>query len=239
MNANPVSNDIALRIGLAARELPDTTPAAILKVLEEIIGLPPTPAKLKKVSVKHLKTACDGIFANHSMAELKEAAAYLRGEKEVIFDDDSLPKPVAYAEGDMPGSIRVALASNSGESLDGHFGSCTRFLIYQVSGDESRLIAVRTGETESTDTEDKMSARADAVGDCQLLYVVSIGGPAAAKVVRRNVHPIKLPSGGEAKDLLVNLQQSLKGSPAPWLAKVMGMSVEERIRFELAEEDDE
>ncbi len=237
MNNNPVSNDIALRIGLAARELPDTSAATMMKVLDDIIGLPPTPAKLKKVSVKHLKTACEGEFAEFTTAELKEAAAYLRGEKQVDFDDESLPKPVAYEEGDMPGSIRVAIASNSGESLDGHFGSCSRFLIYQISGEEFRLIDVRTGTTESTDTEDKMTVRADAVGDCQLLYVVSVGGPAAAKVVRRNVHPIKRPAGGEAPDLLKDLQESLKGQPAPWLAKVMGMSTEDRIRFQLEEED--
>lgn len=236
MNA-PVSNDIALRIGLAARELPETTPAVLLNVLEDIIGLPPTPAKLKKVSVKHLKTACDGKLAEFSMAELKEAAAYLRGEKNIDFDDGDLPKPVAYVEGDMPESIRVALSSNSGESLDGHFGSCTRFLIYQVSASEIRLIDVRTGTTDSDDTEDKMAARADAVKDCQLLYVVSIGGPAAAKVVRRNVHPIKRPTGGEASQLLADLQESLKGSPAPWLAKVMGQNAEERVRFELEEAD--
>lgn len=237
MNANPVSNDIALRIGLAARELPDTTPAAVLSVLEDIIGLPPTPAKLKKVSVKHLKTACDGKFADFTTASLKEAAAYLRGEKEIDFDDDSLPKPVAYEEGDMPGSIRVAIASNSGESLDGHFGSCSRYLIYQVSSEEVRLIDVRTATNEGTDTEDKMSARANAVGDCQILYVVSVGGPAAAKVVRRNVHPIKRPTGGEAPELLADLQANLKGNPAPWLAKVMGQSTEERVRFELEGED--
>ncbi len=234
----PVSNDIALRIGLASRELPDTTPATMMKVLNDIIGLPPTPAKLKKVSVKHLKSACDGEFSHIPAANLKEAAAYLRGEKSVEFDDDSLPKPVAFEEGDMPGSIRVAISSNSGESLDGHFGSCTRYLIYQVSAQEIRLIDVRTGQTESEDSEDKMSARADAVGDCQLLYVVSIGGPAAAKVVRRNVHPIKRPVGGDAPVLLADLQENLKGQPAPWLAKVMGMCVEDRIRFQ-QEEDDE
>jgi hypothetical protein len=34
-------------------------------------------------------------------------------------------------------SIRIACASNRGERLDGHFGSCARFLIYQVSATDS------------------------------------------------------------------------------------------------------
>ena len=38
-----------------------------------------------------------------------------------------------YQEGDMPNSIRIAVASNTGEQLDGHFGSCHRYLIYQLS----------------------------------------------------------------------------------------------------------
>lgn len=235
MNAQPVSNDIALRIGLAARVLPDTTPQQIFKVLEDLIGLPPTPSKLKKISVRQLKSACDGALGEIPTAQLKEAAAYLRGEVDIDFNDDSLPKPVAYEEGDMPGSIRVALASNSGESLDGHFGSCVRFLVYQVSATESRLIDLRRPAVDFDNQEDKMAARADSIKDCQLLYVVSIGGPAAAKVVRRNVHPIKRPTGGDAPELIADLQGSLAGKPAPWLAKIMGQGTEERIRFEREE----
>ena len=40
----------------------------------------------------------------------------------------------------MPGSIRVACASNGGEVLDGRSGSARRFLIYQVSAETVRLI---------------------------------------------------------------------------------------------------
>jgi Dinitrogenase iron-molybdenum cofactor len=43
----------------------------------------------------------------------------------------------------MPGSIRVACASNGGEALHGHFGSARRFLICQVSAETQRLIDAR------------------------------------------------------------------------------------------------
>ena len=39
-----------------------------------------------------------------------------------------------------------------------------------------------------------------------MLFVQSIGGPAAAKVVRRNVHPLKKPAGSEARSLLAEVQ---------------------------------
>ncbi len=53
--------------------------------------------------------------------------------------------------------------------------------------------------------------------------MVSIGGPAAAKVVRRDIHPVKKPDGGEAKILLAELQAAL-AAPPPWLAKAMGLT---------------
>ena len=107
---------------------------------------------------------------------------------------ESLPATEAYAEGDLPRSIRVAIASNHDEMLDGHFGSCERFLIYQVSPDAARLIAVRDA-LQTFHAEDRNAARAALVADCQILYLQSIGGPAAAKVVRAGVHPVKQPRG--------------------------------------------
>ncbi|MEN9493366.1 MAG: hypothetical protein RJA63_3815, partial [Pseudomonadota bacterium] len=106
--------------------------------------------------------------------------------------------------------------------LDGHFGSCERFLIYQVSASESRLISIRsTLETEGA--EDKNVARTNLIADCDVLYVQSIGGPAAAKVIRANIHPIKIPVSGPAQISVARLQKSL-ASPPPWLARIMGIS---------------
>ena len=43
--SSPISDDIALRIGLAARALPETSPSRLLKVLADAVGLPPTAEK--------------------------------------------------------------------------------------------------------------------------------------------------------------------------------------------------
>jgi nitrogen fixation protein NifX len=228
MIASAITNEVALRIGLAARELPDTDPGRLLRVLDAAIGLPPSTKKLGKLTVKDLKSACDGEFADMDTAAIKSALACLKGESDV--SADPLPETEAYTEGEMPNSIRVACASNKGEMLDGHFGSCRRFLIYQVSQAENRLIDIRN--VDESDVDDKNSYRASLINDCQLLFVGSIGGPAAAKVVRAGVHPIKKPQAGPAQEEINSLQQVIGKDAPPWLAKVMGQSPEERIRFE-------
>ncbi len=229
-----LNKDIALRIGLAARELPDTDAARLLGVLADAVGLPPTAKALSDLTVKNLKSAVDGELADVDAAALKSALGYLKGEKSLSVDP--LPGVEAYVESDMPGSIRVACASNKAEKLDGHFGSCQRFLIYQVSQDELRLVDIRpVDDAEAKD--DKNGYRASLVNDCQLLFVASIGGPAAAKVVRAGVHPIKKPEMGEAREEIAALQSRIGPDAAPWLAKVMGQTPEERIRFESEDEE--
>jgi nitrogen fixation protein NifX len=121
----------------------------------------------------------------------------------------------------MTGTIRAACASNGGELLDGHFGACAQFLVYEVSPEAVRLVEAR--DTEGADeAEDRNVARAALISDCQVLFVQSIGGPAAAKVVRAGVHPVKVPKAIPAADFLVKLQAAL-GNPPPWLAKAMGV----------------
>lgn len=230
----PISRDVALRIALAARALPDTEATRVLKVLEDAIGLPPTPKKLKALTVKSFKAALDGELADIDVEALKEAVAFLKGEKAINEKEDT-PETEAYEEGDIPDSIRVAFASNKGEELDGHFGSCSRFLIYQVSADEMRLIETRNSNGPEA-RDDKNAFRASLIKDCQVLFVASIGGPAAAKVIRAGVHPIKFPDGGNARQRLEALQRVFDNAPPPWLAKAMGHDDESRVRFERSAE---
>jgi nitrogen fixation protein NifX len=218
-----LSRAVALRIGLAARALPETSPQRLLHVLVGALGLPLTEEKLSGLNVKTLKTALDGEFAGIEPVYLKQAVRYLKGEESVVADEAPLPQPQPYSEGELPGSIRVAFASNSGERLDGHFGSCARFLVYQVTATDSRLIAMRPVVEPDTAIKDERNAyRAGLIGDCHILYVVSIGGPPAAKVIRAGVHPLKHPQEAEIPELLPPLQGVLAGRPPPWLARIIG-----------------
>ncbi|WP_133511473.1 NifB/NifX family molybdenum-iron cluster-binding protein [Candidatus Thiosymbion oneisti] len=234
MTQATLSDDVARRIALVARLLPHLGMARLIQVIEDAIGLPPTARGLEGLEIPDLKAALGDELADLDEQTLQEALAILRGEPGTLADPD-LPPVEPYAEGDMPDSIRVACASDTGDLLDGHFGQARRFLIYQVSAQEDRLIAMRVPEDahgDNTQAGDKTADRVRLIQDCQLLYIASIGGPAAAQVVKANVHPIKDTQGGPAHDRIIALRQVLASKVPPWLAKLMGRPLEERIRFE-------
>lgn len=217
----PISEDIALRIALAARALPDTEPQRLLEVLDSAVGLPPTETALAGLTVKQLRTAADGELADLDASFLRTALAFLKGEA----SGETVPPPPVEVEASdtLASSIRVACASDGGESLDGHFGSCRRFLVYQVWGEGHRLIDVReVDNAKAKAAGDKNAYRTGLIADCQVLYVTSIGAPAAAKVVKAEIHPVRLPAGGNARGHIAALQRVLADKPPPWLAKAIG-----------------
>jgi len=217
----PLPDCIALRVGLAARHLPDTDSRQLLRVLLAALGEPLTEDKLAGLTVKDLKTAADGALGEIDGSTLRQALACLKGE-DGLDATAPIPEPQPYREGDLPNSIRVACASNRGERLDGHFGSCARFLIYQVSATEARLIAVRPAPAVVRLTVDHSAERVALIDDCDLLCVLSIGGPAAARVVNGGIHPIKRPRPEDIPALLAEMQRVLAGEPPPWLARIIG-----------------
>ncbi len=236
MNGTSISRDVALRIGLAARALPDIESAQLMQVLVKALKLPLTEEKLTRLTVRELQEAADDLFSETPLPAIKQALDFLWGKSSVEVSDSALPETMPYQDGDMPGSIRVAIASNNGEMLDGHFGSCARFLIYQVSPQEARLIEIVSMSDSPHKSDDKNTYRAEQLKDCDVLYVVSIGGPAAAKVIKQDIHPVKVPNGGHAGEVLEELRSVLEKNPPPWLAKIMGKAAEERVRFEREEE---
>ncbi|MBI5901565.1 MAG: dinitrogenase iron-molybdenum cofactor biosynthesis protein [Rhodocyclales bacterium] len=230
-----ITREAALRIALAARELDEVAPRDLVSALAERLDLPLTETKLKSVTVADLQLILQGdevVVTGVPRESLKQAVRLLWGEG---VSGSELSPVQPYADGDLPGSIRVACASNSGEELDGHFGSCERFLIYQVSPAESRLIDIRP-TLEADQAEDRNVARAELIKDCQVVYVQSIGGPATAKVVRAGVHPVKVGAGGTARDTLARLRAALL-SPPPWLARIMGVEAATLAKFATADED--
>ncbi len=235
MSSERIPREVALRIGLAARALPDIEPSQLVAVLIKALGMPLSEEKLTRLTVRELQEAADDLFNETPLPAIKQALDFLWGKAIVEVSDEALPATQPFQEGEMPGSIRIAIASNNGEQLDGHFGSCGRFLIYQVSPEEARLIDIRSTAQSPSKSDDKNDFRAEQIRDCDVLYVVSIGGPAAAKVVKRDIHPIKLPNGGQARAVAEELSSILSTNPPPWLAKIMGKQPEERVLFEREE----
>ncbi len=238
METPNLNRETALRIALASRILPGISVSQLLDILAQCIDGEINEESLGVVTVTHLKTSFasadgeeDGEDIGIGLAEMKEAVRILWGETDLA----SLPeaKPL---DNIPPRSVRVAIASNTEEKLDGHFGSCLRFLIYQVSENSSQLIDVRSA-IEADLSDDRNAFRAKLIEDCQVAYVVSVGGPAAAKIVRAGVYPIKKVDGGEASEIIAQLQEVMRGSPPPWLAKHLGDDAEKRIRFGRSDEE--
>ncbi|MBR0564824.1 dinitrogenase iron-molybdenum cofactor biosynthesis protein [Azoarcus sp. L1K30] len=232
-SALPITRDAALRVALAARAMPGISLAQLIDVLLNRLGSDRIDVdELRTVTVTDLKTAFasadgeeDGEDIGIGLEAMKLAVRILWGDTE----GDPLPPVQEYVDGDMPGSVRVALASDSGEALNGHFGSCIRYLVYQVSTTEIRLVGIRDA-LEADFAEDKNGFRVQLISDCHVLYVVSIGGPAAAKVIKGNIYPIKRIEGGPAVEVMAEFQGVMNGSPPPWLAKILGVSAERRLR---------
>jgi nitrogen fixation protein NifX len=231
-----ISNEVALRIALATRVLPGVTIGDTIEALQNCLGDRIDEDALKKITVTQLKTAFgqtydldgeeDGEDARSAdITAYKEAVRILWGETE----GEALPPIEPHQDGDMLGSVRVAVASNTQEQLDGHFGTCLRYLIYQLSATEMRLIDIRSA-IEADRSDDKNAFRVNLIRDCQVVFIVSIGGPAAAKVVQANIYPMKKTEGGPARERLAELQHAIVTSPPPWLAKILGVDEKHRVK---------
>lgn len=239
MSAPNISRESALKIALAARILPGITVGQLLEILFQRLDGDITEDTLKTVTVTDLKTSFasldgeeDGEDIGIGLDAMKEAVRVLWGET----TEEKLPEIETF-DGDEETSIRVAVASNCDEQLNGHFGSCVRYLIYQMNASELKLIDIRSA-LEADLSDDKNQFRANLIADCDVGYFVSVGGPAAAKVIKVGVYIIKEINGGEAREVLAKLQ-SIMGYPPPWLAKLLGAKAEDRIRCSaLATADD-
>ncbi|MCE6958205.1 nitrogen fixation protein NifX [Cereibacter sphaeroides] len=124
--------------------------------------------------------------------------------------------------------LRIAIATNDLEHLDAHFGSCRSFAIWEVSARSARFVeAVEFDATtdqggKHDDSADRITPKVEALTGCALLFVLAIGGPAAAKVVRAGVHPIKRKDPEPIAAVIGQVQTMLNGNIPPFLRKVLG-----------------
>jgi nitrogen fixation protein NifX len=117
--------------------------------------------------------------------------------------------------------MKVAFTSSSGEVIDQHFGQCQSFHIWEIGPEEATPVGSVSGITTDGDEEDRISARANAIGDCAIVYTMQIGGPAAAKLVARKIHPMKTNVEVPVAEIVGKLQEVLRSNPPPWLRKAM------------------
>ncbi len=229
MGQDALSRELALRIALAARALPNTDAKRLLAVLADCTEAVMTESAIAAIPLDTFKQAYGGELADVADNVLQQALNILGNAT----SDKILPTVQAYQDGDMPNSVRIACASDDAIHVNGHFGNCAWFMIYQVSAEEARLIGIRTAEIpEGLVVDDKNVYRAEQIQDCKVLYVSSVGGPAAAKIVKLGIHPMKLEGVVSLAEIITQLQTVMAGSPPPWLAKAMGLDASSRFKFE-------
>lgn len=117
--------------------------------------------------------------------------------------------------------MKIAFTTKSGEIIDQHFGMSDSFHIWEIGPDEARYLETVTVGIHGDDEEDKISARADLLTECAIVYTMQIGGPAAAKLVARKIHPMKTNTEVPVAEIVGKLQEVLRGTPPPWLRKAM------------------
>jgi nitrogen fixation protein NifX len=124
--------------------------------------------------------------------------------------------------------MRIAVATQDRKRVDAHFASAKTFLFYDIGPDEHTFleavqfdcISDQSG-VHADDGEDRLSAKIAALDGSSLLFCRAIGGPAAARVVRARVHPIKLAADESIAEVIERVRAMLKGNPPPWLRKAM------------------
>ena len=79
-----------------------------------------------------------------------------------------------------------------------------------------------------TDTKDMgplhdsaVQAKVERLADCKLIYLTEIGGPSAARLVKKGIMPMKVKEAVSIESALNQLKDTIKQSPPPWLKKAM------------------
>ncbi|MBF0463350.1 MAG: hypothetical protein HQL87_18470 [Magnetococcales bacterium] len=214
-----LTDDLALRIGLASRELAPLSPRVLITRLQALFGGHlPSRERMRTLTPCQLRPVLQSDLPDLSGKRLKAALHWL-----TTWEPDPEPgrvDPESIAQTPPGGVVRVAMASMGRGQLDGHFASCSHFVIHDVAPDRVQWVAERAVPQEREGL-DKVEIRLPLIRDSRILVVTSIGGPAAARVTRTGLLPIKVTDGMVSSVWLENLRQVLAGTPPPWLRRCL------------------
>jgi nitrogen fixation protein NifX len=69
--------------------------------------------------------------------------------------------------------------------------------------------------------DDAVQNKVDRLADCKLIYLTEIGGPSAARLVKKGMMPMKVKEIVSIESALNQLMVTIKQSPPPWLKKAL------------------
>jgi nitrogen fixation protein NifX len=133
--------------------------------------------------------------------------------------------------------MKIAFATTDGGMIDEHFGRAGTFAIYDITAKGHQFLELRRfGEgmdRSVTDTKGRGPLHDSAVerkvarlSDCKLVYLTEIGGPSAARLVRKGILPMKMKDPVRIDRALSRLLDMIRNSPPPWIRKAMSADSE-------------
>ncbi len=111
--------------------------------------------------------------------------------------------------------MKVAFTTSAGVMVDGNFRKSDSFSVWDIGPHEAYYVTTVTIKADPGNEDDRIAARAEALKECAIVCATQISGPAAAKLVARNIHPMKTGGCIAVEEIIGRLQGVLKGSPAP------------------------
>ncbi|MFA6055023.1 MAG: nitrogen fixation protein NifX [Thermodesulfovibrionales bacterium] len=128
--------------------------------------------------------------------------------------------------------MKIAFATTDGIAIDEHFGRAGMFAVYDLTKDgysfreirkfsEGRDSAIEETKGMGAVHEDRLQQKVDKLSDCKIIYLVEIGGPSAARLVKKGIMPVKVKRNVSIEESLIKLAQTIKTTPPPWLRKAL------------------
>ncbi len=128
--------------------------------------------------------------------------------------------------------MKVAFATTDGKQVDEHFGRAGLFAVYEIMETGHRFVEMRkfadgvdqaivSTKDQGQAHEDAVQGKVERLADCKLIYLTEIGGPSAARLVKKGIMPMKVKEIVSIESALKQLGDTIKKSPPPWLRKAM------------------
>jgi nitrogen fixation protein NifX len=128
--------------------------------------------------------------------------------------------------------MKVAFATTDNTNVNEHFGRAGSFAVYDITEEGYRFVEIRKFADgmdrtvmDSRDTgplhDSAVQSKVDRLADCKLIYLTEIGGPSAARLVKKGIMPMKVTEPVSIESALDQLGETIRKSPPPWLRKAM------------------
>jgi nitrogen fixation protein NifX len=131
--------------------------------------------------------------------------------------------------------MKIAFTTSDRVHINAHFGWAKNIDVYEVSTEGYKFLETLSfdGDLKEDGNEDKLLPKIEALADCTIVYVSAIGGSAAARLIKKQITPVKARSEEEEiGEVLSKLVQTLKGNPPPWLRKALQQKAKNFDDFE-------